>query len=196
MLDFIILLIIFGPVLVAYLLGSIPTAVIISKLKGVDITKTGSNNPGTTNTWRTLGFGWALPVLIVDVLKGYIACKLDMPAPDVWWLLPVAVLLGHIFPIFNKFKGGKGSATSLGIVIALFPQFLPIVIVSFLLIFLTTRIMSLSVLLSSFILTTFVSFSFVDDAKFHLMMFITTILLIKHRENIIRLMDGEEKKIW
>lgn len=196
MLEFIIFSIIFAPIILAYLLGSIPTASIISKLRGVDILKTGSGNPGFTNTWRQLGFFWAVPVLIVDFVKGYIACQLEEPAEDLWWLLPIAVLLGHVFPVFNKFKGGKGTATSLGIIAALFPQALPWVIVIFLAIFLTKRIMSLSVLVSAFIFPFIVSLNYNNGDKLNLAIFICTFLFITHWRNILRLMDGEEKKIW
>ena len=196
MLDFIILSIIFAPIIIAYLLGSIPTASIISKLRGVDILKTGSGNPGFTNTWRQLGFFWAVPVLIVDFVKGYIACQLDEPAEDLWWVLPIAVLLGHVFPVFNKFKGGKGTATSLGIIAAIFPQALPWVIAVFLAIFLTKRIMSLSVLVSAFIFPFIVALNYNNGNKLNLAIFICTFLFITHWKNILRLMDGEEKKIW
>ena len=196
MLDFIIFSIIFAPIILAYLLGSIPTAHIISKLRGVDILKTGSGNPGFTNTWRQLGFFWAVPVLIVDFVKGYIACQLDEPAEDLWWVLPIAVLLGHVFPVFNKFKGGKGTATSLGIIAAIFPQALPWVIAIFLAIFLTKRIMSLSVLVSAFVFPFIVALNYNNGDKLNLAIFICTFLFITHWKNILRLMDGEEKKIW
>ena len=196
MLEFIIFSIIFAPIILAYLLGSIPTASIISKLRGVDILKTGSGNPGFTNTWRQLGFFWAVPVLIVDFAKGYIACQLDEPAEDLWWVLPIAVLLGHVFPVFNKFKGGKGTATSLGIIAAIFPQALPWVIAVFLAIFLTKRIMSLSVLVSAFIFPFIVALNYNNGNKLNLAIFICTFLFITHWKNILRLMDGEEKKIW
>ena len=196
MLDFIIFSIIFAPIILAYLLGSIPTASIISKLRGVDILNTGSGNPGFTNTWRQLGFFWAVPVLIVDFVKGYIACQLDEPAEDLWWVLPIAVLLGHVFPVFNKFKGGKGTATSLGIIAAIFPQALPWVIAIFLAIFLTKRIMSLSVLVSAFVFPFIVALNYNNGDKLNLAIFICTFLFITHWKNILRLMDGEEKKIW
>ena len=196
MLDFIILSIIFAPIIVAYLLGSIPTASIISKLRGVDILKTGSGNPGFTNTWRQLGFFWAVPVLIIDFTKGYIACQLDEPAEDLWWMLPITVLIGHVFPVFNKFKGGKGTATSLGIIAAIFPLALPWIIAVFLALFLTKRIMSLSVLVSAFIFPFIVALNYNNGNKLNLAIFICTFLFITHGRNILRLMDGEEKKIW
>jgi glycerol-3-phosphate acyltransferase PlsY len=196
MLEFTIFLIIFAPIFVAYLIGSFPTATIISKIKGVDILKTGSRNPGFTNTWRQLGFFWALPVLIIDTVKGYLACQLVEPAEDLWFLLPIAVLIGHVFPFFNKFKGGKGTATSLGIIAAIFPQALPWIIAIFLALFLTKRIMSLSVLVSAFIFPFIVAFTYHNGDKLNLAIFICSFLFITHWKNILRLMDGEENKIW
>lgn len=196
MLELIITLIIIAPIIIAYLLGSIPTASIISKLRGVDILKSGSGNPGFTNTWRQIGLLWALPVLIIDILKGYMACLIHEPEEDLWYLPPIVVLIGHVFPIFNRFRGGKGAATTLGLILAIYPHTLPIVISIFLILFFITRIMSMSVLISAFSLPFIVYFNYNSSSELNLSIFICTFLIITHRDNIVRLMNGEEKKIW
>lgn len=188
--------IVLSPIFVAYIIGSFPTAYLVSKIRGVDIFKRGSGNPGFTNSWRQLGFFWALPVLIVDVLKGYIACQIDEPAPDLFWLLPISVLIGHIFPLWTKFRGGKGTATVLGIIIALFPVQLPWVLVIFAILFVVSRIMSLSVLVSAFCLPFIVAFTSIQYPRLELSILIVLVLFSTHWRNILRLMDGEEKKIW
>ncbi|MFN3995138.1 MAG: glycerol-3-phosphate acyltransferase [bacterium] len=111
-------------IILAYLIGSIPTGYIIGKLKRVDITKTGSGNIGMANVFRTLGFKYAIIVLIIDTIKGFIptflAIKLNLNVLAVL-VTGLSAILGHIFTIFLKFKGGKGVATSLGVILAISP---------------------------------------------------------------------------
>ncbi|MBN2519273.1 MAG: glycerol-3-phosphate acyltransferase, partial [Bacteroidales bacterium] len=121
-------------IILAYLIGSIPSSVWIGKIFfNTDIRKFGSKNAGTTNTFRVLGYKAGLPVLFIDILKGYFAVSLvlifknhnltEIQIFNFQLILGLAAILGHIFPIFAKFKGGKGVATLLGIFlsIALFP---------------------------------------------------------------------------
>lgn len=115
----------------AYFLGSVPFAVIIGKLNGVDILKEGSGNPGMTNVTRLLGRGWGILCFLLDVAKGFIPSLIARwVAPDglapldpqmVWFLAGFAAVVGHTASIFLKFKGGKGVATSLGAIIATSP---------------------------------------------------------------------------
>ncbi len=145
-------------IVAAYLLGSIPTSVWIGKIfYGTDVREHGSGNAGATNTFRVLGAKAAVPVLIVDILKGFAAVKLALlsninPVSDVWVnfkiTLAIAALLGHIFPVFVGFRGGKGVATLLGGVIAIAPLSAAAAVAVFILVLTTTRYVSLSSMLA------------------------------------------------
>lgn len=198
-------------VVIAYLLGSINFAVIFSNafLKK-DVRSLGSGNAGTTNVMRTAGFLPGALTFICDALKGFVACFLGkiiftVAYPDtvpwiyVAYMCGVACMLGHVFPIFFRFKGGKGVATSVGIFAVCSPLAIIIGLTVFALGVLITKIVSLSSLIAT---VTVISLSLVFynaeanialPAVLSISMGVTVFL--KHSENIKRLVKGEEKKI-
>lgn len=195
-------------VVIAYLLGSISFAVWIGRIfYKVDVREHGSGNAGTTNTIRVLGWMPGLFVLLLDAFKGWLAIHIGdglMPDCYVGWqeyydvLLAVSVLLGHIFPLFTGFKGGKGVATMVGIVIALYPEAFLGAFAVFMLVFLLTHYVSLASILASIV------FPILDIFVFHqehvvLMVFailVPLLIIVTHRKNIGRLLKGEESKMY
>lgn len=200
MVDFII----FG--LLAYLLGSIPTAVWIGKsIYGIDVREHGSKNAGATNTFRVLGKKAGIIVLLIDVIKGVLAVVLPLfflsnyqeHQTLVQLSTGVLVILGHIFPLFAQFRGGKGVATSLGIVIGIYPFAALISFGIFLLVFLSSRYVSLGAIVASFFFPIIVVFVLKSDSiylnTFSIVLGATVI--ITHRKNIKRLLNGTENKM-
>ena len=158
-------------VVLAYLLGSIPTSIWVSKaIFGIDIRHYGSGNPGATNTFRVLGSKWGTFVMIADITKGVIATSLYILIPfylqnelartNFMIVLGLAAVLGHIFPIWADFKGGKGVATILGMALAIQPIVALICIIVFLITLFTTRFVSLSSMLASVVFMVLILFIF------------------------------------
>lgn len=187
--------------LLAYLLGSIPTAVWVSKLFfGVDVRILGSGNAGATNVARTLGWKAALPVVLVDVGKGALAAAL----PRLWsadtaaWL-PLAcaatAVIGHSFPVFAGFKGGKGVATACGAFLVLAPKLVGVAALVWLSTVLATRIVSLASLLAAVALS--VAAFLVPGAGWGmkpLSLALACFVFWTHRQNIRRLLAGQEPR--
>jgi glycerol-3-phosphate acyltransferase PlsY len=202
-------MLIFTNVIVAYLIGSIPTAFWVGKyFNGIDIREHGSKNAGATNTFRVLGkkSGWF--VLMVDILKGVAAATLPywfqsqlIGFKDELLILQLSAsfsaVFGHVFPIFAGFRGGKGVATSLGIVIGLNPLAAAICLVVFLLVFISSKYVSLGAITAALVFP-FVSY-FVLKNDIRIMIIFTIILsflvIVAHRKNISRLLKGEENKM-
>lgn len=192
-------------VLLAYLLGSIPSAVWVGKyFYGVDVREHGSGNAGATNVLRTLGKKAGISVLLLDMLKGFAAVNLsyiiNFPQGSEEWtnlraVLALAAIIGHIFPLFANFKGGKGVATMTGALIALSPLASLIAIVIFFLMLALTKYVSLSSITTA--LTLPVIFGAWLHESFSLSFYsfaVAIIILITHRKNIQRLMKGKESK--
>ena len=198
-------------VIIAYLLGSINFAVIFANIfLKKDVRELGSGNAGTTNVMRTAGFLPGALTFICDVIKGFVACFIGkmlfihafpdtIPWIYVAYMCGVACMLGHVFPIFFRFKGGKGVATSVGIFAVCCPIAIIIGLTVFALGVFITRIVSLSSLIAT---VTVISLSlvFYDSeaniiipALLSITMGVTVFL--KHKDNIKRLVKGEEKKI-
>jgi acyl phosphate:glycerol-3-phosphate acyltransferase len=194
--------------LAAYLIGSIPSAVWIGKyFYGIDVREYGSGNSGATNTFRVLGKKAGLPVLLLDMLKGWAAVNLAyitgifQTGSDQFYNLQmamaIAALAGHLFPVFAGFRGGKGVATMLGIIIALHPMAALICLGVFFIVFLLTQYVSLSSMITG------LCFPFVIMLLFHnsvvsiniFAMFVSILILVTHQKNIERLIRGEESKI-
>ncbi len=185
----------------AYLLGSIPTGYIIARLRGINIREVGSGNIGATNVTRALGKGFGAITLLGDALKGIIpvlAVKKLLPEGTanyelILCITGLAAVLGHIYSIFLRFKGGKGVATALGILLALMPEVAGITIVLWVIVFLLFRISSLSAL-SAFALMPLSGYYFYQTKTFFfLTVFLPLLIFYTHRENIVRLLRGEEK---
>ena len=196
-------------ILLGYLIGSIPTAVWVGKtFRGIDIREHGSKNAGATNTFRVLGkrFGWL--VLIVDVSKGILAACLPHffsymleGYKDEFLILQLcgsfSAVFGHVFPVFANFRGGKGVATSLGIVIGINPYAALVCLTIFLVIFLSSRYVSLGAIISALCFPFVSYFMIQEDAR--IMIVFTVVLgvmvILAHRKNIDRLWKGEENKM-
>lgn len=198
--------------LVSYLVGAIPWSWLLVRLRrGVDLRQVGSGNLGATNTYRALGAPGAILVLVLDILKGWIApagfarLRLDAPAFDPA-LLPAcagfAAIAGHIFPPYLRFRGGKGIATSAGAFLALEPRALLIAFAAFLVGVLATRgIVSVGSLLGALALP-FAVYGFQARAPqpnwgtVAVAVAVTLLLFSKHTSNLRRLVRGEEKRIF
>ena len=199
----VLLLIIF----LAYLIGSIPTAVWVGrKFHGIDVREHGSKNAGATNTFRVLGrkSGWF--VLIIDVLKGLLAAILPLLFKTeyadnqlLFFQLSTSFvcIIGHVYPVFAQFRGGKGVATALGIIIGLNPFSAGISLLIFLIVFLASRYVSLGAIITS-IAYPFISYFVVkEDAKSMIVfsVLLGVLIVLSHRKNIKRLINGEESRM-
>ncbi len=191
----------------AYLLGSIPTAVWWGKRYfGIDVREFGSGNAGATNTFRVLGKKAGIPVLAIDIIKGSLAVLLVHFSPYVFDSnqfvnlelgLGIAALVGHVFPIFAGFRGGKGVATILGVVICLTPITSACVLVVFLLVLMTTRYVSLSSMTAGVSFPIFLNVILENENETLMVfsLFVAVLLIITHKKNISRLLKRQESKV-
>jgi glycerol-3-phosphate acyltransferase PlsY len=201
------LVVLISIILSAYLLGSIPTSVWVGKIfYGIDIRKHGSGNAGATNTIRVLGWKAGLPVIIVDVLKGFAAVTLirfvQSPPPgtdqfvNYQLMLGGAAVIGHIFPVFARFRGGKGVATLFGMVLAISPFSTMVCAGVFLITLFLTKYVSLSSILAGFTFPVAVIVIFHTSVPSMVVFSIAVcvLLLLTHQKNIGRLLRREESK--
>ena len=194
-------------IIAAYLLGSIPSAVWIGKhFHGIDVREYGSKNAGATNTLRVLGRKAAIPVFIMDVAKGFAAVMLAHLSPyyntDFGFylklILVVVVVTGHIFPIFAGFKGGKGVATMAGSVLGVYPPAVLLCLLTFIIVLAISHYVSLSSMTAGVLFPVYLVFVF-KQTELPLVIFscaVAIALLITHRRNIKRLINGTESKIY
>src|SRR5690554_4310605 len=197
-------------IVIAYLIGSIPTSVWVSKaFFGVDIRDYGSGNAGATNTFRVLGSRWGTFVMVIDVLKGLAATSLYLLLPyyvgqesewdrtNLMVGLGLAAVLGHIFPFWADFRGGKGVATLFGMVLAIQPIVAVCCVGVFLLVLYLTRFVSLSSILASIAFAVFILFIFNEEETLYRAFAIAVALLVilTHQKNITRLLKGNESKV-
>jgi glycerol-3-phosphate acyltransferase PlsY len=195
-------------VILAYLIGSIPSAVWVSqRFFNIDIRDYGSGNAGATNVYRTLGSKWGTIVMLLDMLKGMIAVKLALLLPEyadldtafqnLQIILGMSAVLGHVFPIWADFKGGKGVATLFGMVLGISPLTALSCIGVFALVLYLTRFVSLSSILASIAFPVFILVIFDVDDQFYRVFAIAVALLVilTHQKNIGRLIRGEESKV-
>ncbi len=198
--------------IVSYLFGAVPWGYIIGKSHGVDIREHGSKNIGSTNVTRTLGKKWGVLCFILDFFKGFLPSSIAM------YILPkylslhgnyidicivlaiIGAFIGHIFPVYLKFKGGKGVATGAGALMALTPIAVLIGLSGWFIIFNITRYVSAASIFAALIVTVMTSVLSVSGV-YHLsailqifVAFICLIAIIKHRTNIIRLLNGTENR--
>jgi glycerol-3-phosphate acyltransferase PlsY len=197
-------------IILSYLLGSIPSAIIISRVfKGIDIRDYGSKNPGFTNVYRVLGVLPAIIVLIMDIGKGVSAVLLvtqisldpvTLNLVSLKILAGISVILGHVFPIFAGFKGGKGIATGLGALFSLIPLEIALALVIFIAIVIITRYISLGSLVAvSFIFLALLFERYylgesVPTELLGMIFFLLVFVFYTHRKNIRRLLNGTENK--
>jgi glycerol-3-phosphate acyltransferase PlsY len=186
------------PILFAYLVGSIPVGVLLARLKGKDPRKTGSGNIGATNVMRSAGKILGILTLVGDVLKGFIptfiAMRLGVPE-FVIALVGLAVFSGHLFPVFLKFKGGKGVATGAGVFLAINYPVILISVIIFVVVFLIWKYVSLGSLVGTAIIP--LSFTLLKAPLEYILLslLLACCVFIKHKDNIKRLLAGTENKV-
>ena len=196
-------------VFLAYLVGSLPSAIWVSKwFFGVDVRDYGSNNAGATNTFRVIGKFAGFSVLFLDILKGWISVKilttyffsatLQQDAfINMQLAIGISAVLGHVFPVYEQFQGGKGVATLMGIILAInFPAAIGCVII-FLLIFLITNFVSLGAITAAFCFPIFTIFVLKSESPslIYFSIFISILVIVTHKKNIERLLSGSENKM-
>ncbi len=190
-------------IVIAYLLGSISFALVTSKLFGLADPRTyGSGNPGATNVLRSGNKAAAALTLLGDAAKGWLAVFLaswlaDRGGIGSWGVaaVAVAVFLGHLFPVFARFQGGKGVATGLGVLLGISPMLGVFVLLTWLVVAFLTRYSSLSALVSASLAPVYYGLMFRVDAFFYAICIISACLVFRHRQNIINLISGTESKI-
>ena len=186
-------------VLAAYLIGSIPFGLIFGKaIWKKDLRQFGSHNIGATNAWRVLGKKAGLFIFIMDFIKGQLGVLLGaylFALPGAMVVGGLFAILGHMFPIFLGFRGGKGVATSLGVLAALMPKITAIVFIVWLVIVLITRYVSLGSVVAA-VLTPILAAVFKEPIIYFLFTLVAAVFIIfRHRENIKRLKAGNENKV-
>lgn len=195
--------------ILAYLIGSIPSAVWVGRtFYGIDVREYGSGNAGATNTFRVLGVRAGVPVLLMDIGKGFLAVQLSLlmgnylpgtqQMTNFRLALGICGLLGHIFPVYVGFRGGKGVATLLGILLAIHPDAALICAGVFLAILFISRYVSLSSMIAAIAYPAVIMFVFKETIPTVnvFAMAIAILVLITHQKNIERLVRGTESKIF
>lgn len=184
-----------GVVIIAYLIGSISPSILLGKAKGVDIKSEGSGNAGTTNALRVLGKKAGVIVLVCDLLKGIVGSLLGLLFFDftVGAFCAVAVFCGHIWPIYFKFKGGKGAATAVGAIGALDWRLAVIALLVAAIFLLISKRMSVGTLVAAVVFP--ITTVLLQKPLIPFAIFISLVVILKHRSNISRLIKGEEPKM-
>lgn len=195
------------PIIISYLIGSIPTSIWVGKFfYQKDIRQYGSGNAGATNTFRVLGKKAGVPVLLFDILKGFLSSYFvatifefnhsnELILAQI--LCGIASVIGHIFPIYENFKGGKGVATALGMVIGIHPPAAGICIIVFLIIFILSNYISLASMIASIVfpLAIILIFKNFNVYLITFSIFIPVLIIFTHKANIKRMIDGTENKM-
>jgi glycerol-3-phosphate acyltransferase PlsY len=195
-------------IVLAYLIGSIPTSVWVSQyFFGIVIREYGSGNAGATNVYRVLGPKWGTTVMIVDMVKGIVAVKLALLLPqyadsttkflNLQIVLGLGAVLGHVFPIWADFRGGKGVATLFGLVLGISPLTALCCSGVFLLVLYLTRFVSLSSIFASIAFPVFILVIFNVENEIYRVFAIAVALMVilTHQKNIGRLLKGSESKV-
>jgi len=203
-------------IIVSYLVGAIPFGLLIAKAHGIDIRTVGSGNIGATNVSRALGKKWAYLCFALDLLKGLIpmlAAMFILPRElttakiGLWLAVGATAILGHVFPVYLKFKGGKGVATSLGVVLGLWPFYTIVGLITFMIWVIVVKIwhyISLGSILGAvvFPLLLTAAICIIPEWRFAVLwpllvaaVALGAILLIRHKDNIKRLLAGTENRI-
>lgn len=183
--------------LLSYLLGSIPTAYIIGRMKGIDIRNHGSGNIGATNVYRVLGWKLGIITFLIDVIKGFLPTYISMKItqnPYITISCGISAIIGHVFTIFLNFKGGKGVATSTGVFLAIATYQVIISLLIFIIIVRIWGFVSLATLISTLFFTII---SFISNIRIefkYFTAFTAVIIFLTHLPNIKRLLTGKELK--
>jgi glycerol-3-phosphate acyltransferase PlsY len=195
-------------ILVAYFIGSIPTALIVSRyFFNIDIRDYGSGNMGATNTFRVLGPRYGSLVMAFDILKGVLAVSLFNVLPhylhDEWDRtnlmvgLGLGAVIGHIFPVFAQFRGGKGVATLFGMILAVQPVIALSCVAVFLLVLFLTRYVSLSSIIAGIALPIFVLWIWNEDVIIYRIfaVLVGCMVVLTHQKNIVKIIHGNESRV-
>ncbi|HEX7120443.1 MAG TPA: glycerol-3-phosphate 1-O-acyltransferase PlsY [Longimicrobiales bacterium] len=185
--------------LASYLLGAVPTSYLVGRwARGIDLRQHGSGNLGATNAFRVLGWRLALPVLLFDIFKGWLPTfvfpRLDAAAPE--WALAygIAAIIGHVFSVYVRFRGGKGIATSAGVFLALAPLAVLVGVLIWSAVVAATRIVSLASIVAALTLPLIVYAIRGTTAVFWVSAALAAFVIYAHRSNIRRLLRGEEHR--
>jgi glycerol-3-phosphate acyltransferase PlsY len=188
--------------LIAYLIGSIPFGLIFAKSQGIDIRSQGSGNIGATNVARVMGKKIGLLTLFFDLSKGLLPIIFarfyfeSVPERDlIISLMGFFAIMGHCYPVFLKFKGGKGVATAAGVFLGICPMAAGVGFAMFMLMFQICRIVSVSSITASISIPFAVYLCCPSDIFFKMALISSIIIIYKHKENIMRLLNGEEKRL-
>ena len=187
-----------------YLIGSISGSLLLGKFKKVDIRNLGSGNAGATNAFRSVGPLFALGTLLIDIMKGYLPVILFSPYIDmsldqdlIKILIGVSSVLGHVYPIFYSFKGGKGAGTLLGVIAAIFPSSISLVFSIWILVLIFTGYVGLSTIFAGLTLVVSTYFWYIPgiySAFGFFTILISIFLIFTHRSNISRMIEGKENQ--
>jgi acyl phosphate:glycerol-3-phosphate acyltransferase len=184
-------------VLTAYLVGSVPTGYIVGSLAGVDVRKVGSGNVGATNVARVVGKRQGIFTLVADAAKGFVpvifALNLGL-TPVATAFVGIAAFLVHLYPVFLRFRGGKGVATALGVFLGLAPWATVGLIAVFTAVLLTTRFVSLSSMVAAVLAPVALWLLSYPSVSIGVSFFIAVMIVLRHRENIQRLLSGAEPR--
>ncbi len=195
-------------IVVCYLIGSVSGSIVLGKIKGIDIRSHGSGNAGATNAFRTLGFFFAFGVMLIDVLKSYLPILIlqsldifDINTHSVELLLcGLAAVLGHVYPIYHQFKGGKGAGTLVGVILALFPGIFLFILLIWILVLILSGYVGLSTMIAgiSFTIMTYfycvANYGTFNHPFGYFSIAISLFLIFTHRSNIMRMLQGTENQ--
>lgn len=184
-------------IVIAYLLGSIPFGYLAGRMNGIDIRTVGSGNMGAANVFRNLGKKWGIGVMVADIGKGVAGVVIARALTDDPWpvLAGAAVMAGAIFPVWLRFKGGKGVAAGAGVMIGLFPLVAAIIVPSWAVIVGISRITSLASILGA---AAFTPVAWLLGFSWEYLVLaggLSALVLYRHRTNVARLLRGEEARI-
>ena len=189
-------------VLAAYLLGSIPNGLLIARLKGIDLQKVGSGNIGATNVFRCVGKGWGIAAFVLDAVKGFVPAfgfPMLVSAPPPWLGLAcgIAAVAGHNWPVWLKFKGGKGVSTSAGMLLGIAPAAVGVGFAVFALTVALTRFVSLGSILAAIAVAGAGVWLYGADNRLlaGALVAMGALVVLKHRANLGRLLNGTEPRI-
>ena len=189
-------------VLGAYLLGAIPNGLLIARLKGIDLQKVGSGNIGATNVFRCVGKGWGIAAFVLDAVKGFVPAfffprLLETAPPWLGLACGIAAVAGHNWPVWLKFKGGKGVSTSAGMLLGIAPAAVGIGFAVFAVVLALSRIVSLGSILAAIAVPA--AYLWMNGADNRLLagalVLMGLLVIVKHRANIGRLLKGTEPRI-
>lgn len=183
-------------IIVSYFVGTIPSAIVVARSKGIDITTFGSGNPGASNVGRALGFKYFIVVFVIDVAKGAVPTLLLLNNRPAAYLCGAAAILGHIFPVTRQFKGGKGVATGAGVLLPLFPIVMVICLGTWLTIMKVSKKAALASVIAVPLAIVLVSvLGHHETWEVFAFLGIAALIEIRHISNIKRMLSGSENSL-